>query len=103
MRCQLRCQVFCPSIFYTHSYLEYRVNLKSSGNNALRCHPKNDGGANPEIGRGGPNNGKHLRPKDLSVAPVAGKALLKGFCYGVILFMGLVDFNRVLISTQSTN
>ena len=61
---------------------------------------KNDVGAHPEIGRGGPN-GKHLRPTDLSVAPVAGKALLKGFCYGVILFMGLVDLNLVLISTQS--
>ena len=63
---------------------------------------KNDRGAHPEIGREGPN-GKHLRSTDLSVAPVAGKALLKGFFYGVILFMGLVDLNRVLISTQSTN
>ena len=54
--------------------------------------PKNDRGAHPEIGRGGPN-GKHLRPTDLSVAPVAGKALLKGLCYGVVLFMGLVDLN----------
>ena len=61
---------------------------------------KNDRGAHPEMGRGGPN-GKHLRPTDLSVAPVAGKVLLKGFCYGVILFMGLVDLNLVLISTQS--
>ena len=34
---------------------------------------KNDVGAHPEIGRGGPN-GKHLQPTDLSVAPVAGKA-----------------------------
>ena len=63
---------------------------------------KNDRGAHPEIGRGGPN-GKHLRPTDLLVVPVAGKALLKGFFYGVILFMGLVDLNRVLIITHSTN
>ena len=63
---------------------------------------KNDRGAHPEIGRGGPR-GKHLRPTDLPVAPVAGKALLKGFFYGVILFMGLVDLNRVLIITQSNN
>ena len=64
--------------------------------------PKNDRGAHPEIGRGGPN-GKHQRPTDLSVAQVFGKALLKGFFYGVILVIGLDDFNRVLISTQSTN
>ena len=63
---------------------------------------KNDRGAHPEIGRGGPR-GKYLRPTDLSVVPVAGKRLLKGFCYGVILFMGLVDLNQVLIITQSTN
>ena len=64
--------------------------------------PKNDRGAHPEIGRGG-TCGKHLQPTDLSVAPVAGKALLKGFFYGVILFMGLVDLNQLLISTQRTN
>ena len=43
--------------------------------------PKNDRGAHPEIGRGRPY-GKHLQPTDLSVAPVAGKALLKGFSMG---------------------
>ena len=64
--------------------------------------PKIDKVANPEIGRGGPN-GKHLRPTLLSVAPISGKALLKVFFYGVILFMGLVDLNRVLLSTQITN
>ena len=64
--------------------------------------PKNDRGAQPEIGRGGPR-GKDPPPTDLSVAPVAGRALIKGFCYAVILFMGLDDFNLVLISTQSTN
>ena len=64
--------------------------------------PKDDRGSHPEVGRRGPR-GKHLQPTDLSVAPVAGKALLKGFFYGVILFMGLVDLNRLLISTQSTN
>ena len=64
--------------------------------------PKNDRGAHLEIGRGGPR-GKHLRPTDLWVAPVLGKALVEGFCYGGILFMGLVDLNRVLISTKSTN
>ena len=64
--------------------------------------PKNDRGAHPEIERGGPNE-KRLRRTDLSVAPVAGKALLKRFCYGAILFMGSVDLNRLLSSTQSTN
>ena len=64
--------------------------------------PNNDRGAHPEIGRGGAR-GKDLRPTDLSVAPVAGRAPIKGFCYGIILFMGLVDFNLVLISTQSIN
>ena len=63
---------------------------------------KNDRGAHPEIRRRGPR-GKNLRPKDLSVSPVAGKTLLEGFGYGVILFMGLVDLNRVRIITQSTN
>ena len=64
--------------------------------------PKNDRDAHPEIWRGGPN-GKHLRPIDLSVYPVAGSALLKGLFYAVILFVGLVDLNRVIIITQSTN
>ena len=32
-----------------------------------------------------------------------GNALVEGFFYGVILFMGLVDLNRVLISTKSTD
>ena len=64
--------------------------------------PKNDTGAHPEIGRGGPR-GKHLRPTDHWVSLVLGKALVEGFCYGGILFMGLVDLNRVLISTKSTN
>ena len=53
-----------------------------------------------KLGEGG---GKHLWPTDLSVTSVAGKAILKGFFYGVILFMGLVDLNRVLISTQGTD
>ena len=64
--------------------------------------PKNNRDAHPEIGRGGPN-GKHLRPIDLSVDPVARKALLTVFFCGIILFMGLVDLNRGLISTKSTN
>ena len=64
--------------------------------------PKNDIGAHPEIGRGGPH-GKQLRPTDLWFAPVLGKALIEGFFYGGILFMGLVDLNLVLISTKSTN
>ena len=64
--------------------------------------PKYDRGAHLEIGSRG-TNGKHLQPTNLLVAPVTGKALLKGFFYGVILFMGLVDFNRVLTSTQSNN
>ena len=55
-----------------------------------------------KLGDGDPR-GKHLQPKDISVAPVAGKVPLKWFCYVVILFMGLVDLNRVLISTQSNN
>ena len=64
--------------------------------------PKNDRGAHQEIGRGGPR-GKYLRPTGLWISPVPGKAQLKGFCCGVILFMGLVALNWVLISTQSTN
>ena len=63
---------------------------------------KNDRGAHPEIGRRGPR-GKHLRPTDIWVAPVVGKAIVEGFCYGGILFMGLVYLNRVPISTKSTN
>ena len=54
--------------------------------------PKNDRGAHPEIGREGPR-GKHLQPTDLWVALFVGKALVEVFCYGGILFMGLLDFN----------
>ena len=64
--------------------------------------PQNYRGAHPEVGIGGPR-GKHLRPTDLWVAPVLVKALVEGFFYGGILFMGLVDFNLVLVSTKSTN
>ena len=64
--------------------------------------PQNDRDADPEIGRVGPR-GKHLRQIDLWVDPVMGKELVEGFFYGDILFMGLVDLNRVLISTKSTN
>ena len=53
--------------------------------------PQNDRGAHPEIGRGGPRV-KHLQLTDLWVAPVLGKELVEGCCYGGILFMGLVDF-----------
>ena len=54
--------------------------------------PKNDRGAYQEIGRRVPH-GKYLRPTDLWVAPVVGKALIEVFFYGDILFMGLVDLN----------
>ena len=54
--------------------------------------PKNDRGAHPEIGRGG-GRGKHLQPTDWWVVLVLGKALVEGFFYGGILFMGLVDLN----------
>ena len=64
--------------------------------------PKNDRGAHLEIWRGGPC-GKHLQPTDIWVSPVLGKALVEGFCYGGILFMGLVDLNQVLIITKITN
>ena len=64
--------------------------------------PKNDRGALPEI-RGGGLRVKHMRPTDLWVAPVLGKALVEGFCYEGILFMGLVDLDRVLIITKITN
>ena len=53
---------------------------------------QNDRGSHPEIGRVGPC-GKHLRQTDLWVDPVMGKALVEGFFYGDILFMGLVDLN----------
>ena len=59
-------------------------------------------GAQPEIGRGGPR-GKYLRPIDIWVSPVVGNALVEGFCYGIILFMGLVDLNQILINTKITN
>ena len=64
--------------------------------------PQNNRDTQPEIGRGGPR-GKHLQPTDLWVAQVLGKALVEGFCYWGILFMGLVDLNRVIISTKITN
>ena len=70
--------------------------------NGFRCHPKNDRGAHPEIGRGGPRV-EHLQATDLWDALVLGKALVEGFCYGDILFMCLVDLNRGIISTKSTN
>ena len=54
--------------------------------------PQNDRGSHQEIGRVGPR-GKHLRQIDLWVDPVMGKALVEGFFYGSILFMGLLDLN----------
>ena len=64
--------------------------------------PKNNMILTRKLGEGGPIK-KDLQPTDLSVAPFLEKALLKIFCYGVILFIGLVDLNQVLISTKSNN
>ena len=54
--------------------------------------PQNNRDTQPEIGKGGPR-GKHLQPTDLWVVTVSRKALVEGFCYWGILFMGLVDLN----------
>ena len=35
--------------------------------------------------------------------PGCGEGIIRKIFYGGILFMGLVDLNRVLISTKSTN
>ena len=74
---------------------------KGIGTNVFRCHQKTIEVLTQKIERGVPH-GKHLWQTDIWFAPVIGKALVKGFFYGGILFMGLVDLNRVLIYTKST-